>query len=142
MPVAPTPAALPQVALYLDIDLSRAGMAHVIDLCSDHQAHLLILAPPPHNLAVSRLEPHLGALARAGIDWSLAVRPGSLEQQLQGLDGIVQLVCDSRSALAHRHGPLPAALRVLLAPATEARPTGPAGEVRVDWLAPRFNRGY
>lgn len=142
MPVAPTSPATPQAALYLDIDLSRAGMAHVIELCSDRQARLLILAPPPHNLAVSRLEPHLGALERAGIDWQLSARQGSLEQQLAGLDGTLQLVCDSRSALARRHGPLPAPLLILLTTTAEPRRAGSDRTPRVDWLAPRFNRGY
>lgn len=132
----------PRVALYLDTWLSRELMAHVLEQCRDLGASLLCLAPPPGNLAVSRMEPHLGALDRAGIEWQMQAVDGELGAGLPDLPGITQLVCGSRSALAHHRGPLPVPLLILLNPEPVPARAKPEPERTIDWLAPRFNRGY
>ncbi len=131
-----------RVALYLDTPLSRDLMAQVLEHCRTMKASLLCLAPPPRHLAVSRLEPHLGALAETQIEWDIQGIENDQANPFRDLEGIALLVCDGASALARYHGALPAPLRVLLNPETRIAHNPLRPEITVDWLAPRFNRGF
>lgn len=131
-----------QVALYLDSALSPALMAHVIEQCRDLDAALLCLAPPPGALAVARLEPHLGALANAGLRWEIRPVRGDIPADLATLPGVTQWVCEGHSALARYRGRLPAPLLILLNPqAAPGKSQAPAA-APADWLAPRLHRGF
>lgn len=136
------PVARRRIGLYLDTYLSPALMAHVVELCRDLDAGLLCLAPPPGNLAVSRLEPHLAALACTGVEWEMRPVAGEVGRDLAGLPEMLRLVCEGGSALGRHRGALPAPLVILLNPVTPlSRPQArPAPEI--DWLAPRLHRGF
>lgn len=140
MSLATTPA--PHVALYLDTYLSRELMTHVIERCQELGASLLCLAPQPRNLAASRLEPHWGALARTEVEWDIQGIESDQAEPFRDLDGIVLLVCESGSALTRYRGALPAPLLILLNPESRVASKQPPPELKVDWLAPRFNRGF
>lgn len=143
-----------QVALYLDCYLSSDSVNHVVDLCQKIGATLVMLAPPPHSLAVSRLEPYLGVLTRAGIEWEiLAVASDpdvAVHELLERRPEVASLVCDSRSSLAdHFHteiagsrGKPPVVLHVVLAPERSRARSGADDSRAVSWLEPRFNRGF
>lgn len=132
----------PRVAFYLDTFLSRPLLAHVVGLCRDLGADILFLAPPPGDLAVARLEPHLAALEEAGVEWEIRPIDSVSGNGLANPPEVVQLVCESGSTLARYRGALPAPLLILLNPETPFyRPkAGPLPEV--DWLAPRLHRGF
>lgn len=137
-----TPLPARRVAMYLDTYLSRELMAHVIEHCRELGAGLLCLAPPPHNLAVSRLEAHLGALTKAEVEWEIQGIECEHADPFRELDGVVLLVCESGSALARHRGALPAPLLVLLNPEPRTARHRAEPEPTVDWLAPRYNRGF
>jgi hypothetical protein len=151
---APTRTKPAPVALYLDCYLSSASVNHVVDLCQKIGTTLVMLAPPSHSLAVSRLEPYLGVLDRAGIEWEiLAVASDpdvALRDLLEQRPGVASLVCDSRSSLAdHFHaeiagsrGKPPVALHVVLVPERSRGRSGADDTRAVNWLEPRFNRGF
>jgi len=151
MPVVPLPADAPQLALYLDTDLSPDFMAYIAGLCREKGRRLLCLAPPPPGLAASRLEPHLRVLEQAGIPWEIlpagATPEATLPELLRQRPGIVMLACDSRSRLA-RHcdsGPLAelhVPVLILLGREAGLGHTKPDHRPAPDWLAPRFNRGF
>lgn len=124
------------VVLYLDTWISPELLDHVVARCRERGSALLCLAPPPHPLAVSRLEPRLAALEAAGIAWSLRAVPAGVELP----PAAELLVCAEGSALARHPGPLPAPLLILLNPASRALRGEPAAAP--DWLAPRLHRGY
>lgn len=132
----------PQVALFLDAWVSRPAMGQVIELCRDLGARLLCLAPPPGKLAVSRLEPHLDALAHARVEWSILGYESEVGAGLATLPGLARLVCADGSALARYRGALPAPLVILCNP-PETRPMARAvPDPVVDWLAPHLHRGF
>jgi hypothetical protein len=152
---APAPAIAPQLALYLDTALPRALTRQLVELCRRQDSRLVILAPPPGDLAVSRIEPSLSALTRAGIEWEIVTVEGdpavAVPELLRRRPAISMLVCDHRSALTHAlyqggaraPGKSPVPLLVMLIPEPElARGERAAPEREVDWLEPRFHRGF
>lgn len=140
-----------QVALYMDCYLSPDAFSHAVELCRKNGATLIILASPPHSVAVSRLEPYLGALTQAGIEWEIfPVARVAVPELLRRRPEIATLVCDSRSDLAQYcnaeiarpNGMAPVALHVTLAPQrSQASPMANISR-EVNWLEPRFNRGF
>lgn len=151
MPLASQPVDTPQLALYLDTDPTRDFMAYIVDLCRNKGARLVCLAPPPLDLAVSRLEPHLGYLEQAGIAWEILPADANPEANLPPLfrqrPGMILLACDSRSRLARRWDSASLAglhvpLLILLGRDSETVHAEPDGGAAPDWLAPRFNRGF
>lgn len=142
-----------QVALYLDSNLSPDAVHHAIDQCAGSGATLLMLAPPPHNAAVSRAEPYLGILKRAGVAWDMVAIAGDPEvavpELLRQRPEIVALVCDSRSIPAHSFGTgrsapdrLPVTLHVVVAAGRKSVRAEAHDSNVVNWLEPRFNRGF
>jgi len=133
------PARLP-IVLYLDRELSRPLMRHLIQRCLEADAALVCLAPPPGPLAITRLEPHLGALEAAGIDWRVWPTSGDVVADIAAVPAARLLVCAEGSALADLSDNLPAPLLILLNPPLVS-PLDEAEPAPVNWLAASLHRG-
>lgn len=128
------------IVLYLDRELSRSLMRHLVQRCHEAGAALVCLAPPPGPLAIARLEPHLGALEAAGIDWRVWPASGDIIADIAALPAARLLVCAEGSALADLSDNLPAPLLILLNP-PPASPLDTAEPGAVNWLASSLHRG-
>ncbi len=137
-------AALPndtaQVALYLDLPPSPELIALAVAQCQAWHANLLCLAPPPIDLASASLAPYLSQLERAGIAWDVSAAASDLSGQLQQHPEIVQLICDGRSSLTQQKLKPPVPMLIVFSP--NSQPARAESGTTVDWLAPRFNRGF